>query len=27
VGLAKEEEGVDISAGAYFAGVKSAMLM
>ena len=27
VRLAKEEEGVDISAGAYFAGVKSAMLM
>jgi sulfopyruvate decarboxylase subunit alpha len=27
VRLAKEEEGVGISAGAYFAGVKSAMLM
>src|SRR3974390_2623922 len=27
VRLAKEEEGVGVSAGAYFAGVKSAMLM
>jgi len=27
VRLAKEEEGVGISAGAHFAGVKSAMLM
>src|SRR5207247_5808798 len=27
VRLAKEEEGVGISTGAYFAGVKSAMLM
>ena len=27
VRLAKEEEGIGISAGAYFAGVKSAMLM